>query len=224
MLSSHHHLNGTWRLYFLWPPCVADADIIFLPCGFYLSFFFIFLTKSQRSQTGCLPYFHTRCGLSANLECTSETSCIRLAENTGRKNRHLSTIAQLCWAISSQLRHVSRTEKKLLNSNTFSTSSDNMVNFGLRPTNGWDLLATLGHPCKFQRGSRLGSVTAQHSSSGRQPNFAALNRRRHLYSAGRPSRWELAHILVISAFHFQLLRLFVRNTKLVRSEIITYWR
>ena len=23
----------------LWPPCVADADIIFLPCGFFLSFF-----------------------------------------------------------------------------------------------------------------------------------------------------------------------------------------
>ena len=21
----------------LWPPCIADADIIFLPCGFYLS-------------------------------------------------------------------------------------------------------------------------------------------------------------------------------------------
>jgi len=29
-----------------------------------------------------------------------------------------------------------------------------------------------------------------------QPNFAALNRGRHLYSAGRPSRWALAHILV----------------------------
>jgi len=25
----------------LWPPCVADADIIFLPCGFFLSIFFI---------------------------------------------------------------------------------------------------------------------------------------------------------------------------------------
>jgi len=25
-------------------------------------------------------------------------------------------------------------------------------------------------------------------------NFAALNRGRHLYSAGRPSRWALAHI------------------------------
>ena len=32
------------------------------------------------------------------------------------------------------------------------------------------------------------------SSSGRQPNFAALNRLRHLCSAGRPSRWALAHI------------------------------
>ena len=44
---------------------------------------------------------------------------------------------------------------------------------------------------------RLGSVTARHSSSGRQPNFAALNRGRRLYSAGRPSRWALAHILVV---------------------------
>jgi len=44
-------------------------------------------------------------------------------------------------------------------------------------------LASLGHPCKFQRLSRLGSVTTRHSSPGRQPNFAALNRERHLYSA-----------------------------------------
>jgi len=29
----------------LWPPCVADAAIIFLPCGFFLSssIFFLFL-------------------------------------------------------------------------------------------------------------------------------------------------------------------------------------
>jgi len=32
------------------------------------------------------------------------------------------------------------------------------------------------------------------SSSVCQPNFAALNRGRHLYSAWRPSRWALAHI------------------------------
>jgi len=44
--------------------------------------------------------------------------------------------------------------------------------------------------------SRLGSVTAQHSRSGHQPNFAALNGWRHLYLAGWPSCWALAHILV----------------------------
>ena len=60
-------------------------------------------------------------------------------------------------------------------------------------------MASLGHPCKFhkfQRVSRVGSVTERHCSSGRQPSFAALNRRCHLYSAGRPSRWALDHILV----------------------------
>jgi len=55
-------------------------------------------------------------------------------------------------------------------------------------------------PLKFQRVSRLGSVTALHSSSWRQPNFAALNRVRHLYSARQPSRWALAHISSYSCY------------------------
>ena len=59
-----------------------------------------------------------------------------------------------------------------------------MVNFG-------PLAAVI---VSLVRVSRLGSVTARHSSSGRQPNFAALNRGRHLYSAGQPSSWALAHI------------------------------
>ena len=62
------------------------------------------------------------------------------------------------------------------------------------PTNGWDLLTSLGQPSKFKQVSRLGSLTARHSSSGRQPNFTALNRRHHLYLAGRPSCWALHHI------------------------------
>ena len=83
-----------------------------------LLFFLFFLAyNSQMSHIELLPYFHTWCGLSANLECMSETCCTRLAENklTRRKKspkiRHLGTIAQLCWAISSQLRHVSTIEK-----------------------------------------------------------------------------------------------------------------
>jgi len=47
--------------------------------------------------------------------------------------------------------------------------------------------------------SPIGNVTARQSSSGREPNFAALSTGRHLYSAGRPSRWALAHILVMAA-------------------------
>jgi len=66
----------------------------------------------------------------------------------------------------------------------------------LRPTSDWDRFVSLGHPSEFQRFSRLASVTARYSGSGRQPNFAVLNRGHHLCSAGRPSRWALAHILV----------------------------
>jgi len=44
--------------------------------------------------------------------------------------------------------------------------------------------------------SYISSVTARHTSSGRQPNFAALSRGRHLHSAGWLSRLALAHNLV----------------------------
>ena len=77
----------------LWSPYGIGQTIIFSSCGFffYLSFF---PRQSQPSQIGCLPYFHTWCGLGANFRCRSETCCTRLTENTGRrkvpKNRHLA--------------------------------------------------------------------------------------------------------------------------------------
>jgi len=45
-----------------------------------------------------------------------------------------------------------------------------------------------------QRPTFYRCATQPTSSSGRQPNFAALNRGRYLYFTGRPSRWALAHI------------------------------
>jgi len=128
--------------------------------------------------------------------------CKRLAGNTGHKNNaknhHLSTIAQFCRAISSQLRDVSTTGKKIVKQQYLLQMS---LQYGeLRPTKGCDPLAGLGHPIIFQWVSHLGSVTARQSSSGRQPNFAALNRGLHLCLAGRPSRWALAHILVDVTF------------------------
>jgi len=61
-----------------------------------------------------------------------------------------------------------------------------------------------GTPANFKGVSRLDSVTAQHSSIVRQPNFAALNRGRHLHSVGRPSRWALPTFLV----HYYSLMLY----------------
>ena len=115
-----------------------------------------------------LPYFYTWRGLSANLECRSETCCTRLAANTGRKkvakNRHLRTIVQLCRVISSQLRHTSTIGKKLVKQQYVLHVSPQYGE--LRPTNGSDPSSSLRHPCKFQRVSRLGSVTAWHLVAG----------------------------------------------------------
>jgi len=114
------------------------------------------------------------------------------------KIRNLDTITQLCRAISSQLRRVSTTGKKLVKHQYL---PDMSLQYGeLRPTSGWDRFISLGHPSTFQRVSRLAAqrYCTTLSSSGRHPNFAALNRGLHLYSAGRLSRWALAHILVLS--------------------------
>jgi len=133
--------------------------------------------------------------------------CARLAGNAGPKNRHLGTIAQLCRAISSPLRYISTIGKKTVTRQCLPNMSSQYGEF--QPTSGWDLLASLRHPCKFQLVSRLGSITAQHSSSGRQPSFTVLNRGRHLYSAGRLSRWALAHI-----YSFIILHLFICHNKI----------
>jgi len=78
--------------------------------------------------------------------------------------------------------------KNLLSSNISSTRPYNMVNFGPLAAEIGPLI--WGTPANFNRFR----ITARYCSNGRQPNFVALNRGRHVYSAGRPSRWALAHI------------------------------
>ena len=78
-----------------------------------------------------------------------------------------------------------------------STCPHNMANFGPLAAEIDPLV--WGTPANFNWFRVL--VALLHGiCSGRQPNFAALNRGRHLCSAGRPSRWALAHILVIVSF------------------------
>jgi len=149
------------------------------------------LSSSPNLSSRGLDVYHTstRCGPSANLECRSEMCYMRLAGNAvpkkSPKTGHLSTIAQLCRATSPQLRHVSTTGKKLVKQQYLPHMSSQYGELG--STNGWDPFESLGHPSRFQWVSHLGSVTARHSSSGHQPNFAALNRGCFLYSAGQSS-------------------------------------
>jgi len=93
-----------------------------------------------------------------------------------------------------------QSEKNLLSGNISPTCPYNMVN--LRPTSSWEFFFSLGDPSKFQRVSRLGSVLYGTLLAG-VSQTAALNRGRHLYLAGRPSRWALAHISSLCWIKYQ---------------------
>jgi len=87
-----------------------------------------------------------------------------------------------------------QSEKNLLNNNTTSTCPNNKVNFDLLTAEiSWRVWGT---PANFN-GFRILAVFLLHGTLvAGVSQTAALNRGCHLYSAGWPSRWALAHILV----------------------------
>ena len=87
----------------------------------------------------------------------------------------MRTIAQVCRAISPQIRHISIIGKKLVKQQYLLHTS---WQYGERqPTNSWDRFTSLGHPCKFQRVWRLGSVTARHSSRWASAKLCGVEQR-----------------------------------------------
>ena len=97
-----------------------------------VSLFLFFLAYSERSEIGCLPYFHTWCGLGANLGCRSEMCCTRLAGNTGRKKspsgHHRTTLSSYIVATKAR---IDNRKKNLLNSQQYLLQMPhNMANFG----------------------------------------------------------------------------------------------
>ena len=123
--------------------------------------------------------------------------CTRLAEKYRKqKGRQKSTSGHhrtTLSGISSQLRHVSTVGKKLLRSNMSSRCPHNKVNFGPLAAEIVSL-PQFGAPHQISTGFTSWQHDCTAYSSGRQPNFAALNRGHHLLSAEQPSRWALAHI------------------------------
>ena len=143
-----------------------------MPCGFfYLSSSFLFprlISAVTDWMYTILP--HMVWPYSANLRCRCETCCTRLVENRVRKiaknspsAHHRTTLSGYIFATKA----LSTIRKNLLSSDISSTCPHNMVNFGPLAA---DIGSLVWVPSKFQRVSRLGSVTARHSSSGRQPN------------------------------------------------------
>jgi len=125
------------------------------------------------------------------------------------KNRHLRTIAQLCRAISSQIRHIS-TVGKNVKQQYLPTYPCNMVNFG--PLAAEIISLVWGTTANFNGFRVLAALL--HSQS------AALNRGRHLYSVGRPSRWASAHISsFFSSPNLSGRRLDVYHTSTVRHMV-----
>jgi len=125
---------------------------------FLLSYYLFLSICSQPSQIGCLPYFHTWCGLSVNLGRRSEMCCMRLAENTGHKKspsgHHHTTLSGCIFTTKASIDN----RKKLIKQQYLLHMSPQ--DGELWPSNGWDRFTTLGHPTKFQRVSHLVFVTA----------------------------------------------------------------
>ena len=205
-----------------------------------LSFFFFSLINSQTSHVGCLPYFQIWRGLSANV---LHLACGKYRMQKLPKIHLLGTIAQLCRAVFSQLRHVLTIGKKLVKQQYLL----HMVNVVLltasslcycsdvaqwRPTK---LCTMFGHLMDWYSAYTFSGALAPWQNFDRcrihstfkscvllywQLYCTALQKRasaklcgmvqrmelwnfcwgHHLYSAGQPSQWALAYILLSFLF------------------------
>ena len=108
-----------------------------------------------------------------------------------RQNRHLGTIAQLRRAISSQIRHVSTIGKKLVKQQYLPYMSPQYGELGRLAAEIVSLV--WGTPGNFN-GFRVLAALLHGTLVVGVSQTPAFNRGRHLYSAGRPSGWALAHI------------------------------
>jgi len=147
VLNRGRHLYSTGR-----PSDWALAHISI----FVLFFLLFFLAKSQWSQTGCLPYFYTWYGPSANLECRPEMCYMQLAGNAGLKKspsaHHCETLSSCIFATKARIDN----QKKVVKQHISSTCPHNMANFSpLTAEIGWQVS---GIPANFNRFRILASL------------------------------------------------------------------
>ena len=151
--------------------------------------------------------------------------CTRLAGNTGckndAKNCHLRTIAQLCWAVSLQLRHVSTIGKNWLNSNISYTCPHSMVNFG--PLMAKIDLGVWGTPTNFNGFRILSSLLQRRRSPDANQNlhdvWPSPGLVHYIYIFGGPCPLTefcpVQNSLYVQVFHCHILATLVHGTPAV---------
>ena len=124
---------------------------------------------------------------AARCKCRTQKSCQK-----SPSRHHRTTLSGYIFANKAR---IDNRKKNLLSSNISFACPHNMVMFGPLAAEIASLVwGTLGNFSGFRVLAALlhGTLVVDVSQT------AALNRGRHLYLAGRPSRWALAHILVAS--------------------------
>ena len=115
----------------LWSPYGLGQTIIFSSCGFFYlsSLFFSSPNLGHHLYSAGRP---SRWVCKFRMQVWSVVCAAGWKYRTQKnsKNRHLGTIAQLCRAISSQLRHLATIGKKLVKQQYLPTCPHNMANFG----------------------------------------------------------------------------------------------
>jgi len=132
LLARHRHI-GWWCC--LWPPCVADADVIFLPCSFFLSSSCLFLSSPNLSRRRLDVYHTSTHGVAlvriwnASLKRAACGSLkIQDAKLTQKSPsaHHRTTLSGYIFATNAWIDN----RKKMLNSNISPHVLIIMVNFG----------------------------------------------------------------------------------------------
>ena len=157
------------------------------------SFFYLFASPNLSGRI--LDVYHTSIhGVArvriqnAGLKCAARGS---LEIQDAKKSPFWHIRTNLSGYIFGTKACIDNRKKNSLNSNTSATCPDNMVNFGLLTAEiCWRVWG------KFQQVLCLGSVTARHSSSGRQPNCGVQQR--------APPIFGRAAIALGTGPHFQL--------------------
>jgi len=131
---------------FLWPPCVADADIIFSSCAFFF-LSFIFFSSPNLSGRILDVYYTSTLGVALVQIRMQVWNMLFAARWKYRmqKSRQKLPPGHHCRTLSGYIFATYRqSEKKLVKQQYLLHISPQYGE--LRPTSGWDCLVSLGHP------------------------------------------------------------------------------